>query len=72
MPHQVACVDDTPGALQSGQYLWPAAPALAEYMLMHWSELHLPDDWCVNIFVKAFHSISGACKALSIAPERRR
>jgi predicted nicotinamide N-methyase len=26
-------VDDNPGALQSGHYLWPAAPALAEYLM---------------------------------------
>jgi len=26
-------VDDEPGALQSGHYLWPAAPALAEYLM---------------------------------------
>ena len=26
-------VDDEPGALQSGHYLWPAAPALAKYLI---------------------------------------
>ena len=26
-------VDEDPGAVQSGHYLWPAAPALAEYLL---------------------------------------
>lgn len=26
-------VDDEPGALQSGHYLWPGAPALAEYLV---------------------------------------
>lgn len=41
----VACVDDTPGALQSGHYVWPAAPALCQYLLDNWSDLNLPTDW---------------------------
>jgi predicted nicotinamide N-methyase len=32
-------VDDEPGAVQSGHYLWPAAPALAEYLVENWPSL---------------------------------
>jgi predicted nicotinamide N-methyase len=32
-------VDDEPGAVQSGHYLWPAAPALAEYLVANWPSL---------------------------------
>lgn len=27
------CIDDIPGALQSGHYIWPASPALAQYIV---------------------------------------
>lgn len=27
------CIDDTPGALQSGHYIWPASPALAQFLV---------------------------------------
>jgi predicted nicotinamide N-methyase len=27
------CIDDIPGALQSGHYIWPASPALAQYLV---------------------------------------
>lgn len=30
-------VDDTPGAVISGHYLWPAAPALAQHLVQHYS-----------------------------------
>merc|ERR1719491_1362829 len=29
----IRAVDDDPGALQSGHYLWPAAPALAQHLV---------------------------------------
>lgn len=29
----VDCVDDDPGAVQSGHYLWPGAPALAQFLV---------------------------------------
>ena len=29
----IDAVDDEPGALQSGHYLWPAAPALAQHLV---------------------------------------
>jgi predicted nicotinamide N-methyase len=29
----VSCIDDDPGAVQSGHYLWPAAISLSEYMI---------------------------------------
>lgn len=41
----VACVDDTPGAVQSGHYVWPAAPALAQHLVDKWSTLGLPSNW---------------------------
>ena len=31
----VQAIDDEPGALQSGHYLWPAATLLAEYLVEH-------------------------------------
>ena len=27
------CIDDDPGAVQSGHYVWPASPALAQYLV---------------------------------------
>ncbi|KAF0754284.1 hypothetical protein AaE_005398 [Aphanomyces astaci] len=32
-------VQDDPGFVQSGHYVWPAAPALCEYMVAHFKEL---------------------------------
>ena len=29
----IDCVDDNPGAVQSGHYLWPGAPALAQFLV---------------------------------------
>ena len=34
------CIDDDPGSVQSGHYVWPASPALAQYLL---------DDYSANI-----------------------
>jgi hypothetical protein len=42
---EVSCLDDTPGALQSGQFVWPAAPALAAYLVRQWPHLNLPPSW---------------------------
>lgn len=32
-------IDDDPGHVQSGQYLWPAALSLSSYLMQHWSEI---------------------------------
>jgi hypothetical protein len=32
-------IDDDPGHVQSGQYLWPAAYALSRYLLIHWQDI---------------------------------
>jgi predicted nicotinamide N-methyase len=34
----VSCIDDEPGAVQSGHYLWPAAQFLCEYLISKKSE----------------------------------
>jgi len=35
-------VDDEPGAVQSGHYLWPAAPALCEYLVKNAATIRTP------------------------------
>eukprot|EP00981_Chlorochromonas_danica_P001977 scaffold409_cov167-Ochromonas_danica.AAC.9 len=37
---KVKVVDNTPGHVQSGHYLWPAASACADYIYEHWAEIH--------------------------------
>jgi predicted nicotinamide N-methyase len=36
----VECIDDIPGALQSGHYIWPASPALAQYLVDTYHSSH--------------------------------
>lgn len=36
---QVSYVEQEPGALQSGHYVWPAAPALCDYLKQNWTTL---------------------------------
>lgn len=51
-------VDNDPGAVQSGHYLWPAAPALAQYML------HEMND---SINPKSVVELGAGCALASIA-----
>ena len=39
----IDCVDDDPGAVQSGHYLWPGAPALAQFLVDLFTSIHKQD-----------------------------
>lgn len=41
---ELNAVDDHPGAVQSGHYLWPAAPALAQFLVNHFRTGSDDDD----------------------------
>ncbi|MDP2434759.1 MAG: hypothetical protein Q8P67_03360 [archaeon] len=41
---RVRCIDDKPGALQSGQFLWPGASVLGAYLESHASQLPSSPD----------------------------
>lgn len=41
---RISCIEQEPGAVQSGHYIWPAAPGLVEYVVDHWDhETILPN-----------------------------
>jgi len=37
---ELECIDDNPGAVQSGHYLWPASSSLSQYIVDIYSTLH--------------------------------
>lgn len=43
---QVIDDEDGPGALQTGQRTWPAAPFLADYLVQHWAKVVIANRRC--------------------------
>lgn len=57
------CIDDIPGALQSGHYIWPASPALAQYIVDTYYTADLDEE---KASIKRIIELGAGCGLVSL------